>query len=129
QPGADGIIVWRVIFLQDFSAPGVTPSVFFDSAAAGSGAFHIQWAGVYRDARTGLPATNYFALSDVPVNRRNTNTFNTLGGIPSNFSFAEGSTPLIIGTPSAPSFAPDPFIPDTVTNDFSYVNLHPVPVL
>jgi hypothetical protein len=128
QPGADGIIVWRGIYLQDNSPSSVTKNVFFDAAGIGGGAFHIEWVGTYREPTTGLLATNFFYLSDVPVNRRGTN--NLPFPFPPDFSFAEGPTRLIPANTqfATPGYAnPAPF--DAVTNDYSYINIKPNAVL
>jgi len=128
QPGPDGIIVWRGIYLQDNSPANVTKSVFFDSAGIGGGAFHIEWAGTFRDPLSGQVLTNYFYLSDVPANRRDTN--NLPNPFPPDFSFAESTTRLI---PANTVFAnpgyvnPAPF--SVVSNDFSYLSLRPSAVL
>src|SRR6201999_216884 len=47
----DGTIVWRGVYLQDFSPPNVTKSVFFGGSDVDNqrGTFHIEWAGSYRD--------------------------------------------------------------------------------
>jgi hypothetical protein len=125
-----GNIVWRGIFLQDFSPSNVVKNVYFGNSGVGGGAFHIEWVGKYRDPLTGAPATNYFYLSDVPVIRRDTNFFglDPFTGVPTDFTFAESTTPLILGAPTAPGYVnPSPFT--DVTNDFSYVSLKPNAVL
>jgi hypothetical protein len=121
-PGADGIIVWRGIYLQDHSPANVTPNVFFGSGFD-PGAFHIEWAGQYRDPLTGQIATNYFDLSDDPAARRNTNGFFAFP--PSDFTFAESTTSLAAGaTLATPGYA-NPAPPGIVSNDFSFISLAP----
>jgi hypothetical protein len=128
QPGPDGIIVWRGIYLQDNSPTNVTKNVFFDSTIIGNGAFHIEWAGAYRDPLSGQILTNYFYLSDDPAARRNTNNFPFPQ--PPDFSFTEGTNRQIAaGTVFATPGYVNPAPPFTVTNDYSYESVHPNAVL
>ncbi len=126
-------IVWRGIYLQDFSPPNVTATVHFGGANVGNGTFHIEWAGSYRDPATDQILTNYFDLSDEPADRRNTNTFRgpPISAIPTDFSFLESPTPGIFANPAAaPSYA-NPIQPtnSVVTNDFSFVSVQPAAVV
>lgn len=124
---AAGVIVWRAIFLQDFSPANVTKTVYFGQSDIDFGAstFHIEWAGAYRDPVTGSAATNYFYLSDEPTVRRDTNLFfgfppndfeTTETAVKANFANA-ASTPGFVN-PVNPQFA-------TVTNDYSYTSFQP----
>lgn len=127
QPGLDGIIVWRGIYLQDNSPTNVTANVFFDNSVFANGAFHIEWAGSYRDPVGKETLTNYFYLTDDPAARRNTNNYPF--PIPPDFTFTEGTNRQIgPGTVFAtPGFA-NPAPLGTVTNDFSYESVRPGPV-
>jgi hypothetical protein len=128
---ANNTIIWRVIFLNDTSPANVTASVFFGGGGGfgvGPGAFHIQWVGVYRDPLTGGNTTNYFVLNNDPAIRRGPFAYPMFPGIPSDFSFGSGSTPQIVGVPTAPGFNPAPFAPASVTNDFSFVSIQPTPL-
>ena len=44
--------------------------------------------------------------------------------MPQDFSFTQGQTPLITGTPATPGYNPAPF-PAGATNDFTYINVQP----
>jgi len=126
---ADNTIVWRMIYLQDFSPPNVTKNVYFGASDTGPGTFHIEWAGSYRDPQTDQTLTNYFELSDEPADRRNTNTF--FFPPPSDFSFAESLAPgFFVNPPAVPSYANPIQPPDAVvTNDYSYVSIQPTAIL
>ena len=128
NPGPDGTVVWRIIFLLDTSAANVSHQVFFENSAFGNGEFHIQWAGTFRNVNTGQTETNFYLFSDVPEDRRNPGGLNAVEGVPEEFSFASALTPLINGNPTAPSFVPDPFPPAAVTNDFGFVSVIPEPL-
>ena len=121
-----GTVVYRGIFLQDFSPPNVTKNVYFDSSIVGGGAFHIEWVGTTPDPVTGLLSTNHFYLSDVPADRRSTNFSIAIPPVTpqnfGNFTLTESTTPLLFG-PSPPSFVN--FWPVGVSNDFSYINVQP----
>lgn len=126
---AGGTIVWRAVFLQDFSPQNVTHNVYFDSSSGvGNGAFHIEWVGTYPNPVTGVLSTNYFYLSDVPVARRVTNFSFSLP--PDNqsqrsgeFTLSQSTIRQILGTPVQPGFT-NPF-PAGVTNDFGFLSVDP----
>jgi hypothetical protein len=128
QPGPDGVIIWRVVFLQDNSPSNVTAQVFYGNGGFDDGAFHVQWTGFYRDPYTDQILTNYFLFSDVPVDRRGPFFFDPmfpLGVPPGNFSFAQGPTPFFAGNPVVAAYNPAPFTPQGATNDFTFASLEP----
>jgi hypothetical protein len=122
-PGADGVVVWRGIYLQDHSPANVTPSVSF-GGGFGVGAFHIEWVGLYRDPLTGQVATNYFDLIDDPAARRTTNNFFAFP--PSDFTFVESTTSLTAGTTPGVLGYVNPAPLSVVSNDFSYRSVAPI---
>ena len=126
---ANNTIIWRSLYLQDFSPPNVTKTVHFGGANIGNGTFHIEWAGTFRDPATDQILTNFFYLSDEPADRRNTNTF--FSPPPSDFTFLETTVPGIFANPpSAPGYVNPIQPPDTtVTNDYSYVSVEPTALL
>jgi hypothetical protein len=129
QPGPDGVIVWRGVYLQDSSPTNVTKTVYFGPSASGFtfGSFNIEWAGAYRDPTTGLFTTNYFYLSDEPTLRRSTNTFTP--PFPSDFTFFQSPTKLVFANPPAVAGYVNPAPFTTVTNDFSYASVRLTAVL
>jgi len=122
------LIVWRGIYLQDFSPTNVSKAVYFGPAPTfTSGNFNIEWTGAYRDPLTGQNLTNYFYLTEEPTIRRSTNTF--FPPPPNDFGFFESAQKQTFLNPAAvPSYA-NPAPPAFVTNDFSYVSIRPNAVL
>jgi hypothetical protein len=130
-PVVGNTVVWRAVFLQDFSPANVTKNVYFDSSIVGTGAFHIEWVGTYPDAVTGATLTNYFYLSDEPVNRRSTNfsfavppdTQNQFFG---EFTISESGVKIPLGVPTPTGFVKlGPTNPPAVTNDYGYLSVLP----
>jgi hypothetical protein len=126
-PGADGVIVWRVVYLQDSSPTNVSAQVSFGNQGFDDGAFHIQWAGFYRNPLTGNLVTNYFGMSDDPAARRGQFYFDPAFNAQnlSEFSFLESPGPIFAGPPVASAYVPDPFVPAVVTNDFGFISILP----
>lgn len=126
QTNANGVIVWRGIYLQDSSPAEVTKKVYFGGSPFLIGTFDIEWAGAYKDPVTGQSATNYFYLSEEPTIRRSTNGFNA--NPPNDFEFAETAAPLtFFNAASAPGYV-NPAPAGAVSNDFSYVSVKPTAV-
>jgi hypothetical protein len=127
-PDANGLIVWRGIYLQDSSPSNVLKEVHFEfNPSLGGGEFHIQWSGTYRDPMTGNIATNYLILTDDPTIRRNTNFFRA--NPPNDFSIIESPTNITFFTPPATPGYINPAPPGVVSNDFSYISDRPTAVL
>jgi hypothetical protein len=130
-PVGTNLVVWRSIFLQDTSPPGVTKNVYFDSSFVGTGALHVEWGGTFIDPVTGLLTTNYLYLSDVPADLTATsvtNIFFTFNGVPQNYTFAESTTRLLNPANAAsPGLAP--IVPGFATNFYSYLSLQLIPTL
>jgi hypothetical protein len=121
-------IVWHGVYLQDFSSSNVVKNVYFgadpDFTNFGFGAIHIEWAASYRDPISDGVATNYFYLSDYPDLRRITNSF--FPNPPNNFTFFETGTKHQFNNPPATPGYFNPAPQNTiVTNDFSYISVHP----
>jgi hypothetical protein len=127
QGVTNGTIVWRIVYLQDTSPTNVSTEVFFGNQGFGDGAFHIQWSGYYRNPLTGNLITNYFGMSDEPVDRRGPFYFdpNFFVNNLSEFNFLQSPGPIFTGAPATPGFVPDPFAPATVTNDFGFIVMQP----
>jgi len=126
-PGPDGVIVWRVVYLEQNDPSNVTAEVSFGNQGFDDGAFHIQWSGFYRDPLTGNLTTNYFGMSDDPAARRGQFYFDPAVN-PQNlseFSFLTSPSPIFINPPVSPGYVPDPFTPSVVTNDFGYISIEP----
>ncbi|HUA67802.1 MAG TPA: hypothetical protein VMA13_04575 [Candidatus Saccharimonadales bacterium] len=120
QP-ATNYIIYRAVFLNNDPGVNVTNNVYFGGDIVGAGAAHIEWVGTYTDPATGLPANNYLYLSDYYLGAANTNN-PIIGGIPSNFTFAEGAQEFF-GAPAPAGYDPV-FSPGVVTNNnYSYVSV------
>ena len=124
QPNTN-YIIYRAIFLNNDPGPNVTNNVYFGGDIVGAGAAHVEWVGTYLDPTTGTLATNYLYLSDYYLQGARTNN-PIIGGIPSNFTFAEGAQEFF-GPPAPAGFVPGVFAPGIVTNFYSYVEVQLVP--
>ena len=121
QP-ATNYVIYRSVFLNNNPGVNVTNNVYFGGDAVGAGAAHIEWVGTYTDPATGLPANNYLYLSDYYFGAANTNN-PIIGGIPENFTFAEGAQEFF-GVPPAVAGYDAVFNPGVVTNNnYSYVSV------
>lgn len=132
---SSNLVVWRAIYLQDSSPANVAKTVYFGGPAdpfdpdLGGRAFHIEWAGTYRDPVTGNQNTNYLYLSDEPVLDRSTNTLFYAfrpNRIPSEFSITERAAKAgFLNPPATPGFANPAPAGVFITNSFAYISVRP----
>ena len=124
-------IIYRYVFVAN-SDPSVTFNVYMDSSAgnrAGSGGtVTVEYVGSYVSPGTGLPGVNYLYITDDYLQGvANNLALSAATGIPNNFSFAVTSLSQSPGTPLSPALDFNPFLDNTITNQYSYADVECVP--
>ncbi len=113
--------IYRVVFIQDTSAPNVSYNVYFGNAGIlGNGGATIEWAGTFMDPASGSTVNSYLYLNNDYLESTATNIFFN-NGVPDNLTFSSSDTPIPLGAPTAAGFL-NIFPFGSVTNRYSYAD-------